>query len=146
VKLDKSVHLTHSEKPSIAVIDNLGFYALTITADGEQVKLWHLSGHSPTEATADSCAIGLNEAKFGAVVTLRGENERLRSLVVVANGSKVVVLDRSLKVLKEFEGVAVEGLMSFGASRSAVVATMSGGRMSVWDLTKLALEQTEYLL
>jgi hypothetical protein len=40
----------------------------------------------------------------------------------------------------------VESLHSFGASRSAVIATMNSGRMSVWDLTKLVQEQVEYTL
>lgn len=51
VRLDKSLHLTHTEKPSAAAIDNLGLYALTITAEGDQLKFWHLAGHSPHETT-----------------------------------------------------------------------------------------------
>ncbi len=47
LKLDKSLHLTHAEKPAAAVIDNLGLHALTITAEGEQVKFWQLGGHAP---------------------------------------------------------------------------------------------------
>lgn len=43
VKLDKSMHLTHSEKPTAVVVDNLGYYALTITADAEQIKFWQLT-------------------------------------------------------------------------------------------------------
>lgn len=58
----------------------------------------------------------------------------------------MVVLDKHMKVLKQFEHISVDGLYSFGATRSAVVATMSSGRMSVWDLTKLVQEQPEYTL
>ncbi len=80
------------------------------------------------------------------MVTLRNENERLRTVCIVANAHKMVVLDRCMKVVKLFEHLSIDGLYSFGATRSAVIATMSGGRMSVWDLTKLVQEQPEYTL
>lgn len=58
-KLDKASHLTHNEKPTSAVIDNLGLHALTITADAEQIKLWQLSPLSSHENTVESYSIGL---------------------------------------------------------------------------------------
>ena len=82
------------------MIDNLGFHAVTISGDGEQIKLWHLYGHSPVEHTVESYAVGLTGPKFAVVITLRGENERLRTIVVVAGGGKLVVLDRTLGVMK----------------------------------------------
>jgi hypothetical protein len=57
----------------------------------------------------------------------------------------MVVLDRKLKVIKEIEGVKVDTIHCFGATRSAVFGTMSGGKLSIWDFTKLASQQDEYV-
>lgn len=96
-KIEKNFHLTLSEKPAASVIDNFGLHALTITGDGEQVKLWELKPSQfshPIEKTVETCQIGLGIAKHCAVLTLKEENERLKTLIVVSSDNKFVLLDR----------------------------------------------------
>lgn len=138
-KIEKGFHLALNEKPLASVIDAIGLHAVTINNEGDLIKLWTLSSpQHPVELTVDSCQIGIDHPKYCAIATLKLENERLRTVVVVASGSKMVLLDRGLKVVKEFEGVAVEQLYCFGASRSAVFGSYSAGKLAVWDFTKLA--------
>ena len=110
------------------------------------IKLWKLNdpGH-PTELTVDSCQISLDSPKHCSIATIQLENERLKTVILIASSNKMVLLDRSLRVVREFEGVPVEEIYSFGASKSAVFGSMSGGRLAVWDCTKLANEQEEYV-
>lgn len=56
-----------------------------------------------------------------------------------------MVLDKACKVISEVEGLDIEQLYSFGATKSAVFGTYSNGKLTVWDFTKLALEQPEYV-
>jgi hypothetical protein len=145
-KIDKGFHLTLSEKPVAAVIDQLGLHAVAIANEGELIKLWTLADSlHPSEITADSCQIGLDQPKHCAIATLKMENERLHTVVLVASDSKMVLLDRFLKPIREFEGLSIESLHCFGASRRAVFGSYAGGRLAVWDLTKSALEQPEYV-
>ena len=50
----------------------------------------------------------------------------------------MVLLDRFLKPIKAFEGVQVEGVHCFGASKRAVFGVYANGRLGVWDCTRLA--------
>ena len=104
LKIEKDFHLTLSEKPLASVIDNFGLHAVTISGDGEQVKVWELKPSQfshPVDKTVESCQIGLDTVKHCAVVTLRGDDGRLKTLIVVGNDNKLVLLDRDLKLIKE---------------------------------------------
>ena len=56
----------------------------------------------------------------------------------MASDTKMVLCDRNLKVIREFEGVSIEEVRCFGASKRAVFGTCAGGKLTVWDFTKLA--------
>lgn len=79
------------------------------------------------------------------MATLKGDDERLKTILVVSSDNKIVMLDRELKPLKEIEGVQVDSIISFGASKSAVFGTVANGKVTVWDLTSIAKETAEYL-
>lgn len=144
-KLNKAHYLTHSEKPTQAALDLPGLHAVTITADQEQLKLWTLQPSHPEALTAECCRLGLDQPSHCAVLTLRSDNERLRTVVVAATKEKMVVLDRNLQPVKEVSGIVIEALHCFGATKSAVVGTLAGGKLTVWDFTKLVLAQPEYV-
>ena len=95
--------MTLSEKPCDSVVDLWGLNAVTISGDGEQLKLWDLSeqGHIQ-EVTVEGYQINMVKLEHCAIATLKMENERLKTLVIVAGGNKMVVLDRRLKVVTEF--------------------------------------------
>jgi hypothetical protein len=99
-RLDKSHHLTHSEQAVCSAIDHLGLYAVTVSK-GDIVKLWaiySLEGHL-TEKTIDAYQLNIENPHLCAVHTLKDESDRLRTFVVLSNGSKVVLCDREFKVV-----------------------------------------------
>ena len=110
------------------------------------IKLWKLADPShPDEITVDSYQVNIDQPKHCSISTMKLENERMKTVVLLASSSKMVLLDRNLKLIKEFEGVIVDELFCFGASRRAVFGILNGGKLSVWDFTKLANEQEEYV-
>ena len=102
-KIEKGFHLTLNEKPLKSSVDVWGLNAVTISGDGEQLKLWNLLDQSHIqEVTVEGYQINMVKLEHCAIATLKMENERLKTLVIVAGGNKMVVLDRRLKVVTEF--------------------------------------------
>lgn len=103
------------------------------------VKFWRLADPThPVELTVDSYQVNIDQPKHCSIATLKLENERMKTVVLLASSTKMVLLDRNLKLIKEFEGVTIDEVFCFGASRRAVFGTLAGGKLSVWDFTKLA--------
>ena len=98
------------------------------------------------EVTIDSSTINMEQPQHCSIATIKEENERLRTIVVIAGDNKLVVLDRELKLIEEFGGVAVEEMYFMGGVRSAVFGTVAGGKLVVWDFNKIAHQQPEYVL
>ena len=137
--IEKSYHLTHSEHIKCSAIDNLGYYALTV-CKGNVVKLWHTSSgdvNHLSESTIDAYQLGLDDPTLCAVHTLIGANERLRTLVMLANENSIVICDREWKVLQRLEGIAVKGLFVTGSMKSAGLSVNGGDKMTIWNLTPL---------
>jgi len=102
-KIDKGFHLALNEKPRASVIDAFGLHACAITGEDEMIKLWKLGDPShPVEVTVDSYQVNIEQPKHCSIATLKLENERMKTVVLLASSTKMVLVDRNLKLIKEF--------------------------------------------
>lgn len=93
--------MNHQEKIKCSAIDNMGLYSVTVSgSDNELVKIWKIMEEDSTnEKTADAFKVGIEEIAYCSIQTLRDENDRLRTIVVLANSNKLVICDKSLNVI-----------------------------------------------
>lgn len=147
-KLEKKQHLTHSEQTTCSAIDNMGLYAVTVCKN-DVVKIWFLKGDNGhiQEKPVDAYQLGVGSPRYVAVHTLKDTNDRLKTIAVIADESKVVICDRELRVYETFVGVSVCAIHMIGSMKSIVVGTLnSSGKLTIWNITSLVEKIPEYVL
>lgn len=104
------------------------------------VKLWPVyspEGHL-SEKTIDSYQLQIEKPHICAIHTLRDDSDRLRTFVVLANNSKVVLCDRDLNIVQTLEGLEISGVHMAGTAKSAVLGTYSPtGKLTIWNISSL---------
>ena len=70
--------------------------------------------------------------------TLKNDNERLKTLIVLSGNDKIVICDKYFNIHQSLLGVECKSMEIIGSVKNVVLITRSKAeKLYVWNLTKL---------
>lgn len=80
----------------------------------------------------------MDEVEFGLVHTLKDENERFKTIIVLTDKNSIVICDKDLNVLQSINGIECKALEIIGSMKNVVLITQTKqDKLIVWNLTNL---------